>query len=104
MSAHLLEVENYSGSFRSKNGELSPVLHHVSYRLRNRAITAVVGETGSGKSLVALSILGIQPPTFVRTSGRILFDGVDLLTLDEPDLRAVRAAGSAWCSRTLAPP
>jgi ABC-type glutathione transport system ATPase component len=90
MSADLLEVENYSGSFRAKSGQLAPVLHQVSFRLRTHAITAVVGETGSGKSLVALSALGIQPPAFVRTSGRIMFRGIDLLTLDEPGLRAIR--------------
>lgn len=90
MSAVLLEVENYSGSFRSSTGQLAPVLHGVSYRLKAGAITAVVGETGSGKSLTALSTLGIQPPTFVRSSGRILFKGTDLLTLDEAGLRKVR--------------
>src|SRR5260221_8691366 len=92
MSANLLEVQDFSGAFRSKTGELTPVLHHVSYQLRTHALTAVVGETGSGKSLIALSILGIQPPTFMRTSGRILFKGVDLLTLDESGLRAIRGA------------
>src|SRR5476649_1803523 len=46
----LLEVEDYSGAFRAANGDPSPVLHHVSFQLRTRAITAIVGETGSGKS------------------------------------------------------
>jgi ABC-type glutathione transport system ATPase component len=90
MSGELLEIENYSGAFRSPTGEMTPVLHDVSYRLRMGAMTAVVGETGSGKSLTALSVLGIQPPTFVRSSGRILFRGVDLLSLDKKAMRKIR--------------
>lgn len=90
MSRALLEVEDFSGAFRSRAGALTPVLHNVSYGLREGAITAVVGETGSGKSLLALSILGIQPANFVRTSGRILFRGADLLTLKPAAIRAVR--------------
>ncbi len=92
MSDALLEVEGYTGAFRSAAGQMSPVLHDVSFRLRAGAITAVVGETGSGKSLVALSILGLQPPAFVRGAGRILFRGADLLALDEPALRRIRGA------------
>src|SRR5689334_9466705 len=83
MSDALLEIEDYSGVFCSETGELTPVLHEASYRLKTGVMTAVVGESGSGKSLVALSILAIQPPTFERSSGRILFRGVDLLGLDE---------------------
>jgi ABC-type dipeptide/oligopeptide/nickel transport system ATPase component len=90
--APLLEIENYSGSFRARNGDLNPVLHNVSLQLRSGVMTAVVGETGSGKTLVASSILGIQPPTFVRTSGRILLGGVDLFSLDERGLRKIRGS------------
>ncbi len=90
MTAALLEVEAYSGAFRAADGSLSPVLHDVSYRLAPGVITAVVGETGSGKSLTALSILGIQPPTFQRSAGRILFEGRDLLRLGEAEMRRIR--------------
>lgn len=92
MSEALLEIQGYGGAFRGETGELLPVLHDVSYRLETGVMTAVVGESGSGKSLVALSILGIQPPAFVRTSGRILFRGVDLLDFDERAMRRVRGA------------
>jgi ABC-type glutathione transport system ATPase component len=92
MSDVLLEVENYSGAFWSPANELVPVLHQVSYQLKAGVMTAVVGETGSGKSLVALSILGIQHAAFVRTGGRILYRGTDLLGLDEKEMRSLRGA------------
>jgi len=92
MSDVLLEIEDYSGGFRSETGDFLPVLHGVSYRLKTGVMTAVVGESGSGKSLVALSILGIQPPAFERSGGRILFRGTDLLSLDERGMRRIRGA------------
>jgi ABC-type glutathione transport system ATPase component len=90
MSDVLLEIDDFSGGFRSEIGDFMPVLHGVSYRLKTGVMTAVVGESGSGKSLVALSILGIQPPAFERNAGRILFRGTDLLGLDEKGMRRIR--------------
>jgi ABC-type glutathione transport system ATPase component len=90
MSEYLLEVEGLSGAFRSPVGDLTPVLHAVSFGLRAGVTTAIVGETGSGKSLTALTILGIQPATFAPSAGRILFAGQDLLALDARAMRTVR--------------
>jgi ABC-type glutathione transport system ATPase component len=92
VSGTLLRVENYSGGFRAADGGFTPILHDVSFGLRAGAITAIVGETGSGKSLVALSILGLQPANFARHSGRIMFGDDDLLTLDATRLRRLRGA------------
>jgi ABC-type dipeptide/oligopeptide/nickel transport system ATPase component len=90
MSAPILAIEDYSASFRRPDGTLAPILHGVSYGLEPGKITAVVGETGSGKSIVALSVLGIQPPTLQRTAGRIMFKGADLMGLSERQMREVR--------------
>src|SRR5882757_2858345 len=87
----ILEIENYGGYF-STSTDHAPTLKGVTYSLARGAITAIVGETGSGKSLTALSVLQIQPASFVRTSGRILFDGQDLTELDEQALRGIRGA------------
>lgn len=92
MTSPLLTIDGLSGGFPDADGRILPVLHEVSYALMPGQITAVVGETGSGKSLTALSVLGIQPPAFRRTGGRILFGDQDLLTLDDAALRGIRGA------------
>jgi ABC-type glutathione transport system ATPase component len=86
----ILEIENYGGYFSTSAH--SPVLKGVTYSLARGAMTAIVGETGSGKSLTALSVLRIQPASFVRTSGRMLFHGQDMAELDEQTLRGIRGA------------
>jgi peptide/nickel transport system ATP-binding protein len=88
-TAAVLEVRDLSGYFAGPQGP-KPVLDKVSYRIERGVINAIVGETGSGKSLTSLSVLGLQHPSFVRTSGEIWFDGQDLLRLPAAQLRRVR--------------
>ncbi|MCU1690235.1 MAG: hypothetical protein JWN20_2163 [Jatrophihabitantaceae bacterium] len=78
----ILEVIGFSGGFAGPEG-VRPVLHDVTFGLRRGVMTAIVGETGSGKTLSALSIVGLAPEGFIRTGGQLVFDGVDLLA-DEP--------------------
>lgn len=85
----MLEVRDFSGYFESDEGP-KPVLHDVGYRIERGVVNAIVGETGSGKSLTSLAVLGLQPPTFVRTSGAILFEGENLLECSESQLRGIR--------------
>ena len=86
----ILEVSGLSGGFNSADGVFTPILKSVSFSVVRSSLTAIVGETGSGKTITALAILGILPPAFHLSGGSIDFEGHDLLQYDEKSLRAVR--------------
>ena len=86
----LLKVESLSITFNSEGMERR-VVDEVSFSLDRGRTLAIVGESGSGKSVTALSIVRLLAGTSVRyPSGRILFEGADLLAADEKTIRAVR--------------
>jgi oligopeptide/dipeptide ABC transporter ATP-binding protein len=77
----LLEVENLSISFRTDSGPIS-VVEDVSFTLGAGEHVGLVGESGCGKSVTAMAIMGLNPSPPSRVdSGRILFEGRDLLAL-----------------------
>jgi ABC-type glutathione transport system ATPase component len=88
----ILTVTGLSGEFRSATGERTAVLHSVDLAVRRGAITAIVGETGSGKTLTALTVIGLTPPSFHRTGGSIGYDGTDISAYQERQFRALRGA------------
>jgi peptide/nickel transport system ATP-binding protein len=90
----LVRVRDFSGGFTA-GPDFTPVLDRVSFDLRASALTAVVGETGSGKSVMALSMMGLTPSTFGRTSGSIEFDGVDITGFDDRAYRRIRGGAMA---------
>jgi peptide/nickel transport system ATP-binding protein len=67
----------------------------VSFDVPRRAILGLVGDSGSGKSLTALSILRLLPPGAHTVSGQVLFQGRNLLEASEAELRSVRGRGIA---------
>ncbi|MEE9095862.1 ABC transporter ATP-binding protein [Pseudarthrobacter phenanthrenivorans] len=85
-----IRIEGLSGVFRSRNGSEHPALHNVSFNVPRGGVTAVVGETGSGKSLTALNVLGLTAAGFKRTSGRIVIDGQDISAWNDKQLRTIR--------------
>ena len=66
------------------------VVNGVSFDVKPGETVGVVGESGCGKSLTALSILGLLPRRGCRRTGQILFDGSDLVRFGESDMRRVR--------------
>jgi oligopeptide transport system ATP-binding protein len=88
--APLLEVEDLQVEFRTRDG-VAKAVNGVSYSLEEGETLAVLGESGSGKSVTAQAVMGIldSPPGFV-TGGAVRFRGEDLLVLPEDERRAYR--------------
>ncbi|MEU7428849.1 ABC transporter ATP-binding protein [Streptomyces sp. NPDC040750] len=91
----LLEVQDLHVEFRTRDG-VAHAVNGVSYAVDAGETLAVLGESGSGKSVTAQAVMGIldTPPGRI-SGGRILFQGRDLLTLKEDERRAIRGAGMA---------
>ena len=86
----LLNVDNLSVSFVTRNGT-NKAVDNVSFSVEERQITAIIGESGSGKSVSCYAMLGLVPnPPGRIDSGTALFQGQDLLALSEAELRAIR--------------
>ncbi|MFW2589759.1 ABC transporter ATP-binding protein [Sagittula sp. SSi028] len=85
----LLSVENLSIRFETPDG-LVHAVNDVSFEIEKGRTQALVGESGSGKSQIALSILGLLAKN-ARTSGRILYEGRDLLAMSPRELNKIRA-------------
>ncbi|MCZ1007651.1 ABC transporter ATP-binding protein [Streptomyces lydicus] len=91
----LLDVRDLRVEFRTRDG-VAKAVNGVSYRVAPGQTLAVLGESGSGKSVTAQAVMGIldSPPGFV-TGGEIIFQGRDLLTLRKEERRKVRGAKMA---------
>jgi peptide/nickel transport system ATP-binding protein/oligopeptide transport system ATP-binding protein len=86
----VLSVENLSVSFVTRMGT-NQAVDDISFTVQSGKITAIIGESGSGKSVACYSLLGLipQPPGRID-GGRALFNGQDLLQLDTDALRKIR--------------
>jgi oligopeptide/dipeptide ABC transporter ATP-binding protein len=85
----LLEVEDLCVQFRTRHGTVR-VVDGVSFAVEAGQVLGIVGESGCGKSVTALSLLRLLPRTARITGGHIRFDGQDLPGLPERAMRRVR--------------
>ncbi len=84
----LLDVEDLTVTFATDRGPL-PAVAGLSYQLAAGKTLGVVGESGCGKSMTALALMGLVPPGG-KMAGAIRFQGQDLSALSEPQLRTIR--------------
>ncbi|MFE3550435.1 ABC transporter ATP-binding protein [Streptomyces kronopolitis] len=91
----LLDVRDLRVEFRTRDG-VAKAVNGVSYHVARGQTLAVLGESGSGKSVTAQAVMGIldSPPGFL-TGGEIVFQGRDLLTLRREERRRIRGAKMA---------
>ncbi len=86
----VLQVEDLQTHFFTQDGQTRAV-DGVSFQVKAGETLGIVGESGCGKSVTALSILRLLPPRLGRTiGGSVRFDGQELLTLDEKEMRKIR--------------
>ena len=92
MSNALLEIENLHTFFYGESG-VARAVDGVTFSVGSGETIGLVGESGCGKSVTALSVLRlVRSPGRIEPGSRILFEGRDLVTLEERQLRAVRGA------------
>src|SRR4026207_3476 len=87
--AHLLEVRNLQTYFPTRAG-LVRAVDGVSFHLDRGELLGLVGESGCGKSITALSIMRLVAPPGKIVAGEIVFDGRNLLTLSDSEMRQIR--------------
>jgi oligopeptide/dipeptide ABC transporter ATP-binding protein len=89
----LLQVRGLRTSFNTPQGKIAAV-NGVSFDVNHGETLGLVGESGCGKSVSALSIMQLVPnPPGVIEDGEILFEGVDLLRIPPKEMQSVRGAG-----------
>lgn len=90
MSNNLLEVKNLKTFFNTEGGILKAV-NDVSFKVRKGETVCIVGESGCGKSITAMSIMGlVTKDNSINEGGEIVFEGRDLLKESENEMRSIR--------------
>ena len=85
----LLDVRNLTMYYRTKMGDVHAV-DDVSFSVEPGQAIGLVGESGCGKTSVAMSLMKLLPDNARIVGGSILFDGVDLVPLPEEEVRKIR--------------
>ncbi|TXR50379.1 ABC transporter ATP-binding protein [Phyllobacterium endophyticum] len=85
----LLDVENLNIAIATPMGPLRAV-QDVSFSVSKGETLCIVGESGCGKSITALSLLGLLPKAAKRTASRMIFDGIDMQMMSKAELRELR--------------
>lgn len=85
----ILEIQNLNVSFNLYSG-VFPVIKNVSLNLKKGEMLAIVGESGSGKTITIMSVLGLLPNNASVTSGKIVYNGENLLEYSNKQMQKIR--------------
>ncbi len=86
---NLLEIKNLNLSFHSDDKDYQ-ALHNINLELEKGQMLALVGESGCGKTITVMSVLRLLAPNAKITSGKIIYNGKDLLSLPEKEMQYIR--------------
>lgn len=91
MNNVLLEAKDLNVSFKTPRGKVY-ALNGVNLQVKMEECVGLIGETGAGKSVTALAITRLIPPSFGLVSGKVLFGSKDLLRLSKKEMRRIRGS------------
>jgi peptide/nickel transport system ATP-binding protein len=86
----LLEIEDLRVTFRGDDGKLNHAVDGVDLSVPRGATLGLLGESGCGKSVTSLAVMGLLPRDSARVTGRVRFDGIDLAQFSDRALRDLR--------------
>jgi peptide/nickel transport system ATP-binding protein len=86
----LLEIENLKVIFHGDRGSATQAVDGLDLTIQRGQTLGLVGESGCGKTVTALSVMGLLPKASAEVSGRIRFDGAELLSLPDRAMRNLR--------------
>lgn len=86
---NILEINNLKTSFFTSIGEVKAI-RGVSFNVRNGEVLGIVGESGCGKSVTMMSVMGLLAESGKVTDGQIMFNGKDLTKLTEKEMQSIR--------------
>jgi peptide/nickel transport system ATP-binding protein len=89
-AATLVEVAGLKVIFHGDRGRTTHAVDTVNFDLARGATLGIVGESGCGKSVTSLAIMGLLPKASAEVTGTVRFDGIDLLALPDTELRDLR--------------
>ncbi len=100
--AALLEVDGLTIDARKDDGSLAPIVKGVSFGIERGEVVALIGESGSGKTTIALSALGYSKPGLEFTGGEVRLDGRDVVTMPPDEKRDMRGQRVAYLAQSAA--
>ena len=98
----LLEVDRLKIDARGDDGGLTPIVKGVSFSVKRGEVVALIGESGSGKTTIALSALGYAKPGLEFTGGEVRLDGRDVISMSPDEQRALRGQRVAYLAQSAA--
>ena len=98
----LLEVDDLKISARRDDDSLLPIVKGVSFSVARGEVVALIGESGSGKTTIALSALGYTKPGLEFAGGEVRLQGEDVITMGSDQLRTLRGQRVAYLAQSAA--
>ena len=98
----LLQVDRLKIDARRDDGGLTPIVKGVSFNVKRGEVVALIGESGSGKTTIALSALGYAKPGLEFTGGEVRLDGRDVISMPPDEQRALRGQRVAYLAQSAA--